>query len=135
MIARQRRWVPACSIAVGAFTWFLLSRPPAVSTWCVLESQRYATVGQPFRVKVTLRRPLSAHDVHLDLHWATHRREPRGFLTGVTLIQSNVQTATLEAMVSIPTRYDVGYVYAVVFVSANGAWVDHALAATSDQIN
>jgi hypothetical protein len=126
--------VPACSIAVGALTWFLLSRPPSVSTWCELESQRYGTVGQPFHVKVTLRKPLSAQDVHFDLHWATHRREPRGFLTGATLIQSNVQTATLEAMVSIPTRYDLGYVYAVVFVSANGAWADHALAATSEQI-
>jgi hypothetical protein len=89
-------------------------------------------VGEPFHIKVTLRQPISLNDVRVDLHWATGRREPRGFLVEAAL--TSEETATLDATVRIPSRADLGFVQVVVFVSPSGMWADHTLAATSEQI-
>jgi hypothetical protein len=135
MFVRHRRLLTTCLVvALGALVWFLLSRPPSASAWCALESHRYATVGEPLQIRVTLRQPLSANDVHVDLHWATVRREPRGFLVEATLTPSNVRAATLDATMRLPAQEDLGYVHAVVFVSPTGKWTDRTWTATSEPI-
>jgi hypothetical protein len=133
---RVRRGLPlaVCLLSVGALTWLFLSRPPSPSVWCALESQSYGTVGQPFHVRVTLRKPLSAQDVKIDLHWATVRTERRGFLIGATHTPGSGRALTLDVTVDVPARDALGYIYAVVFVSPTASWADHTLAAISEPV-
>ena len=108
--------------------WFgwIQSRPPAA--WLHVEAPRQAIVGESFPVRVTLRNPESGTRLGVDLHWASSRREPRGFLATSPRQAVEERERTYRFDLPVAPREDLGNLFAIVFLSPSGRWDDRTAA-------
>lgn len=101
-----------------------LLRTERSATWLHAEAPPHAIAGQTLPIRVTLAMPTSKTHLGVDLHWATSRREPRGFLSTSPARPVDRREAIYTFELPVPPRDDLGYVSAILFESSSGRWED-----------
>lgn len=92
---------------------------------------RRRRVALPLPIRVTLTDPPPGAWLTLDLHGATPRREPRGFVGQGGSQRVDPETRTYAFAAPVIAEGDLGSVTAIVFLSRSGRWADRtAVAAT-----
>jgi hypothetical protein len=117
-------------LGFGTVFWrgFVSPAPPAA--WLRVEAPPTAIAGQTFPVQVIVDAPEDDW-IAIDLHWASTRREPRGFLSEGPRqrVDGRASAYTFELPVAVPD--DLGHVSVVIFLSPTGRWDDRTAAATT----
>ena len=92
-----------CLVAlVLSVAWFV-TRPKPLAGWLSVQADSHAVRTLPFHVRVELT-PTDATSEFLvaDLHWATRRHEPRGFLSAGAPQQLSPTPATYDFDLLVP---------------------------------
>lgn len=118
-------------LVLSALAWVALAPPRAPATWLRVEAPPAVIVGQSVPVRIHLDTPPAATRLGVDLHWATARRKPRGFLSHSPAQRVDARRSTYTFELSAPSRDEIGHVYAVIFLSPSGDWEDRSAVATS----
>ena len=122
-------------LSCGVGAWFWLNAPGETAAWLKVEGPRIAVVGQPFVLRITTNSATPAGVLSADLHWSTTRHENRRFLSQGIAQPVEARGATLIFPVAVPTREDLGYVRAVVYIGPTSRWQERIEAATSEFIS
>ena len=117
-----------------ALSWVLITRTSERASWLQVEIPAQIVSGRRAPITLTLKAPLPAGFLGVDLHWKNARQESRGTL--VTSRAQLIRAAQTEYRfdLPVPARPNLEYVYAVIYVSPTGRWSDRTRACLSEPV-
>jgi len=134
MKARRPVVLPLLLLLLAAGAGLHAGRPRPTAGWLRVEAPARAVAGRPLALRVTLADPPPGEWLGVDLHGASMRREPRGFVSegGAQRVDAGTRAYAFAPLVVAGS--DLGSVTAVVFLSRSGRWEDWTAVATTASI-
>jgi hypothetical protein len=114
--------------------WLALQAARPRAHWLTVEGPDVAPVGSALRIRVCLAAAEASGYLDFDLHGATSRREPRGYLAGAGARQLDSARTNFEFAIPVPDRPGVTYLHGIVYLSPTGRWGDRTRVAETEII-
>lgn len=130
---RRRAVVLICFVSLVAVLWFWLGRWSEVE-WLTVEGPAHVVVGEPVQLRVHLMRAEPEALLCADLHWASDRNTPEGFLAAGDAKAAVHSGGTFDFRIPVPARDHLRFVNGIIYLSPDGQWSNHTFVATTDLI-
>lgn len=130
---RRRAVVLICFVSLVAALWFWLGRWGEVA-WLTVEGPTHVVVGEPVQLRVHLTRGEQDALLCADLHWASDRNTPEGFLAAGDAKVAVHSGGTFDFRVPVPARDNLRFVNGIIYLSPDGQWSNHTFVATTELI-
>lgn len=116
-------------LAMTVAVWWALNYLEPRADWLRVESVRVATTNAPLPLRIKLSPSVQSGYLCADLHWATRRHSPQGFLAagGIKLVPR--PDGVFDFSVPVPARPGMRFVMGVIYLSPTGNWSDRTRAA------
>lgn len=101
-------------------SWSLLK--PDEADWLRVKTPSTALRGQTFPIEVKLLKGETGRYLSADLHWMNGDRESRGYLAGSKAQEIVEDKSVYNFEVTVPDQKEAAYVFAVIYISAQGSW-------------
>ena len=121
-------------LVVVAVSWVLVTRPTDEATWLQVEIPAQVASGERMPVTITLKAPVPAGFLSVDLHWMDESGKSHGYLSAAParLIRSSELVYRFD--LPVPVRPGLDAVFGVMVVSATGEWVDRTRVCTFEPV-
>lgn len=128
----RRRILPLALFAVITVSvWLGLERLGNKVDWLTLEGPTLVEPGTTVNFRVQTGRILTNGFLCVDLHWASDRNSPQGFLAAGIAQAIHQTNRTFDFSVAFPARDQLRFVHAILYLTPDGNWSNHTFAATS----
>lgn len=117
-------------LSADLFSLYIMTSGEA--EWLTLETPASAVTGQPFTIKVILRRPEPGRYLGADLHWMDEKKNSHGYLSGVRSVEITAGKTVYELRPEVPLSSSASFIFPVVVVSADGTWGGRIYAADAE---
>ena len=91
-------------------------------------------VGESVQLRVHLTRAEPEALLCADLHWASDRNTPEGFLAAGDSKAAVKSGGTFDFRIPVPARENLRFVNGIIYLSPDGQWSHHTFVATTDLI-
>ncbi len=130
---RRRAIALTCFVSIAAGFWFWLGRLEHLD-WLRVEGPTHIVVGEPVTLRVHVARLEADAVLCVDLHWASDRNTPMGFLAEGEPRAVGKTGATFDFTLPVPTRDNLRFVNGIIYLSSDGDWNNHTFVAATDLI-
>jgi hypothetical protein len=121
-------------VVAAAVIWWGLDRSAPPADWLRVETPRRAVAGQRLPLRVHLAPLAEATRVCADLHWGTSRDRSMGYLAGGGSKAVGTEGGTFDFEIMVPPANGSRFVTGIIYLSREGGWHDHTLAAVTEVI-
>ncbi len=122
-----------CFVSLATVLWFWLGRWSEVA-WLTVEGPTHVVVGEPVQLRIHVTRVAPEALLCADLHWASDRNTPGGFLAAGDSKVAVHSGGTFDFRIPIPARDHLRFVNGIIYLSPDGQWSNHTFVATTDLI-
>lgn len=130
---RRRALALTCFAGIAAGLWFWFGRLEHID-WLRVDGPPHAVVGEPVTLRVHVTQLEAEAMLCVDLHWASDRNTPMGFLAAGKPRAVGKTGASFDFTIPIPTRNNLRFVNGIIYLSPDGDWNNHTFAATTELI-
>jgi hypothetical protein len=130
---RRRALALTCFVGIAAGLWFWLGRLERID-WLVVEGPPHAVVEELVTLRVHVTQLEAEAMLSVDLHWASDRNTPMGFLAAGEPRAVGKTGATFDFTIPVPARDNLHFVNGIIYLSPDGDWNNQTFAATTDLI-
>ena len=130
---RRRAIALVCFASIAAGLWFWLGRLDRID-WLVVEGPKQAVMGEPVTLRVSVTQLEAEAMLCMDLHWASNRIAPMGFMVAGEPRAVGKSGGTFDFTIPVPPRDNLRFVNGIIYLSPDGNWNNHTFAATTDLI-
>jgi hypothetical protein len=121
-------------ITLAFVVWQGLNIFEPKADWLKVESHRSVRAGEMLPIRVQLLPQTNPGKLLVDLHWSKTRDLSEGFLSKGGVKSVGLQGGSFDFFIPVIPKDGIRFVRAVVFLSPNGSWQDHKLAASTELI-
>lgn len=117
--------------AITASVWLGLDRLDNKVDWLTLEGPPHVELGTTTSFRVQTARFLTNGFLCVDLHWASDRNTPQGFLSAGAAQAIHQTNRNFDFQILLPARDQLRFVTTILYHTPDGSWSNHTFAATT----
>lgn len=114
--------------------WYGLDRLEPHADWLSVETVAKVQAGGVLPIRVKILPQKQPCKMSIDLHWAIQRGKSQGYLISGGTVSVGSEGGSFDFNIKVPPKNGLNYVWAVIFLSPNGSWLNHTLLARTDLI-